>query len=272
MWQNDCVFHPDRKRISEIRHICSDLSALKGLSHSLLIDKSIAREIKEADTVLHPGDGIGIDHASGRIVARHVDRNIVALLIYIIQISCDMRSPREAPCRVNRKIWVIAEDIHLKVHSCVCHLNADRAETDHTELFISYLVSCKCFLSLLRSLADILIISIVFHPNSSADNIPGSQKKAGDGEFFYGVCICTRSVEDYYALLCTAVKRNIVHSGTCPCDCAKFRGELHILHIGRAHKNAGSLVDRVGDFIARTKLRKAYFTYVIQAEYFSIFH
>ena len=270
--QNDGVLHFDRERIGEIRHIRPDFSALEGFSHGLLIDKRVARKIEETHAVFHLCDGFSADHAFRRIVAGYVDRDIVALRVYIVQISGDVRSSGKAPGCVDRQVRVIAEDIHVEVHRGIGHLNADRAEADHAEFFIGQFISCKCFLRLLRSLPDILIVSVVFHPDSPSDNIPGSQKKTGDGEFLDGVGICTRGIKDNDAFLAAALKRNIVHSGSRPRDCPKFRRELHVLHVGRTHENAGGLINCVCQFITGPEIPKTHFTNVVQAKYLSIFH
>ena len=87
------------------------------------------------------------------------------------------------------------------MNSGIGHLNADSSKSDDSKLLSLNLTAGKLLFLLLGKLGNLLILTLGLHPVHPSDDIPGGQKKSGQDQLLYTVCIGSRSVEYHHALL-----------------------------------------------------------------------
>ena len=236
MRDHDCAFYPCYLGSREICHIAFHCPGDESIHYILAVYKSISCEIEDDNIFFHKADRIFVDHTLCVFQRRDMDRDIIALLVKLIDRIGMMDTSGELPCRFNRKIRVISVHIHSEVCRCIGDKDTDRAETYHAKLFALELSTCEGFLFLLCDLRDISVFFMLLYPVDAADDITRRKEHSRDDELFYAVCISAWCIEDDNAFFRTSVERDIVYSCSGTGNCFQVRPELHIMHLCAAHK------------------------------------
>ena len=191
--------------------------------------------------------------------------DVIALAVDLIQALAVLDGSGQVPCRINRKIWVIAIYFHAKTACCVCHHGSNGSKTDDTKLFAADLASCELFFLLLGKLADVLFIFLLCNPLDTSYDISGCKEHTCKYQLFYAVCVSSRRVEYNNTLLCILLNRNIIDACTCTCNCANALRQLHVVHFCTSYKDCITLVSGLCFFIIIAKKFQTFFSDRIQA-------
>ena len=146
-------------------------------------------------------------------------RNIITFLINRLQIFHMMNVARQIPRGIHRHIRIVSIYFHTKMKRRIRHQHANGSKTDHAKLLSFNLLSGKHLFLLLRCLCDILFSGMGLHPLDASDDIAGRQKHPRNHQLFHPVCVRSRRIKDYNSFFRAVFQRNIIHSGSRPCDC-----------------------------------------------------
>ena len=236
------------RRIREIRYITAYLSCINGSNHCLFVNKYIAGHVKNNDALLHLIDGFFGNVALGGIHCRNVNRNDVAVPIDLVDIRHVRDLAGKTPGVLNVYIRVKAVNVHAKIYCRICNTHANGTKTDDAELLAIQLGSCKLLLLLLHLRGDVRIVPVGTNPVNAFNDITGCKKHSCNHKLLHAVCIGAGSIEYDNSLLGAAIQRNVVDPGTCSCDGKQIVREFHVMHLGTADENSGSLLDLIGFF------------------------
>ena len=117
----------------EIGNIGSNLARFERCQKVFAVYKSAAREIENTYAVLHFSNSRSVYKVFGGIGQRHMHGNIIALFKNFVYIENMDRIVGQIPSRFNRKVRVIAENLHTEGVCGICHHNADSAEAYNTQ-------------------------------------------------------------------------------------------------------------------------------------------
>ena len=119
----------------EVGYVRSNLAAFKRFDKVGNVCKITAREVDNANAVLHLCDVVLVDDALGGGKRGDVIGNIIRFCIDSIVIVCLANRTGDRPSVFNGDIRVAADNLHLDIACGVCNHTADRAETDNAESF-----------------------------------------------------------------------------------------------------------------------------------------
>ena len=237
MRSRDHAGHMSYLGIGEVRHIAMNLSALQCLQHVIIVHQKVTGIIQDHNAVLHFLKSLFVQHTSCAVQKRHMNGDVIALLINIIEIGHMLYKGRKLPCAVYGNKRIVAVNLHAEIGSRIGHAGADGAETDDTETLAHDLTAGKILLALLHILADILVVLVFLYPLDSAVDIAGCHEHTGKNQFLYAVGICAGRVEYHDSLFGTFIQGNVVDTGSGSGDGFQPFGQLHLMHIGAADKN-----------------------------------
>ena len=207
--------------VGKVCYIFFNLTTLNSLDQCLLINKKISCKIQKNHAIFHFLESFFVDHLLCAVKKGHMNGDVIALAVDLIQALAVLDGSGQVPCCINRKIWVIAIYFHAKTACCVCHHGSDGSKTDDTKLFAADLASCELFFLLLGKLANVLFIFLLCNPLDTANDISGCKKHTCKYKLFYAVCICSRCVKYNNTLICTFIQWDIVNTCSCSCNCQK---------------------------------------------------
>ena len=258
MRDDDRIFHTCGCGIREIADIFLYFSFFEGFYNSLFIYQHITCKVQDHDIFFHQIDCILIDHLSGRIQQRYMDRDIIASTVNIIHIFDVLYAFGKFPCRINRNVRIITIYIHTQTFCHVCHLDTDCTKSDDTKLFAHQFASCKFLLFFFCLFCDIFASGFGFCPFHTADDITGSQQHACDHQLFYAVCIGSRCVKYNDTFFCTFIQRNVVDTGTGTCNCIQTIRQFQIMHGSTSYQHCVCIFHFFCFFVTFCELIQSY--------------
>ena len=238
----NCAFYTYNFFCWEICYITVYFTCYKCINDIFLIYKNISGEVQNYNALFHQTDCILVNHSLCTVKCRYMDCDIIALFIDFIYCCCVMDTSGKSPCRIYGNIWIISINFHSKMCCYIRNKNSDCSKSDHTKFLSGKFCSCKCFFLLLSNLCDISIFLEFLYPLNSTNDISGCKKHSCNHKFFYTIRICSRCIEYNNSFLCTFIKRNIIHSGSCTSDCFQVLSEFHLMHFCTADKNHVSFI------------------------------
>ena len=224
-------------RCNEIRDILLDLPHLERFYDRVLVDKSVAGKIQDDYIVLHLCNRVLVDHAARFIGERYMDCYVMTFRVDLVQVRYVMNMAGQAPCRLHGDERVISVDFHTEIRCCICNHNANRTETDDTELLAADLVACELLFLLLNLLREVFRSLLLLEPLDTAHDVTRSQKHSGNYKFLDTVGVRSRCVKYDDSFLRAHIQRNVVDACTGPCDALQVIGKFHFLHICTSYEN-----------------------------------
>ena len=230
MRRNNDIFYSRNRRVGKIRHVTLYLARVQCLDHSLFIDQNVSCIVQNYHSVLHHLNGFPADHSPGAVCQRNVDSNKITIPINVIDVLNMMNGAGKIPGSVYGNKRIIAIDIHPKVCRRVGHLLSDGAKADNSQLFPADFAAGELLFLFFRQFSHIRIILLAVYPLDASDNISGGKKHSCQNQLLDTVGICSGCIKNNNSLIRTAVKRNVIDSGTRAADCQELARQFHIQH------------------------------------------
>ena len=189
------------------------------------------------------------NHAARGIHGGHVDGDVVAAMQDVVEVGDVLDGGGQTPGCLGGNVRIVAEHVHAQVDGGVGHQRADGAQADDAERLAGDLLAGEGLLRLLGVLADGGGVGMLAAPGGAGQDAAACQQQAAQDELLHGVRVGAGGVEHDDAGFGAFVERNVVHAGAGAGDGQQAFGQIHIVHGGAAHENAGSLRDVVGKLV-----------------------
>ena len=118
------------------REVCSvgrHFPLAQGLQQGVRVHQSAPGEVQNPHAVLHLLEGLAVYHALGVLGLGQVQRDVIALLIHLVQRGGEVHRAGQPPGVLHREVGVIAVDLHAQLAGGVGHQNADGAQAHHAQ-------------------------------------------------------------------------------------------------------------------------------------------
>ena len=268
MRNREYVFHADQRVVREVGRIGCHAPALERRQQCRRIDELAAREVQKPHAGLHLRERLGADVAAGRVVQRHVHRDVIAVCEDLIGRGGLCDAAREVPRRIDGEERVEAVDLHAECLRRVGDEHADRAEADDAELFAQQFGAGKRALALFDELRDLLAVPLERSgPLDGRDDPARGHQQSREHELFDRVGVRARRVEHDDARLRAFLDRDVVDAGAGARDREQRLRQRHVVHRGGTHEDALGVLHLGRKFIARAEAGGADRADFVEAEY-----
>ena len=181
----------------------------------------------------------------------HIDADIVAVFVQLLQVFGVNNLPGKPPGRIHRQEGIITQNLHIQVYAHIGHQRAHGAQADNAEGFPQEFRSRVPGLVFLHQFRNPLSLSgDALHPRNAAENIAGCHHQRADLLLLHRLRIGAGGIKDNDALFRAAIHRNVVVSGTGPCNGQQAVRKTHFVDVGAAQQQAAGMTDILPDLAA----------------------
>ena len=232
--------------IGKVRDIALDLPGCQSLCHSIVVHQQIPGKVQNNDSVLHLGNGFGVDHLLGVLYQGRVERNNVAGSKNLIPAVDLVDLAVQMPGGIDGDKGVTAVNLHTQLPGSIGEGAAHSTQADNPQLLAQNLMAGKLRLALFHLLGHIRLLGNGLHPVDAAYNVTATQKQAAESQLHNAAGVGTGGIEDHNSLLGTAVQGDIVHTGTGPGNGHQVIGKGHIVKGSTADHQSVCLLNGLG--------------------------
>ena len=225
--------------------MCRNFSAFEGRKNVCVVYKSAARKVYDANSVFHCFDWRRVDHSFCFVCLWYVDCDVVCFCVDSFESFWNFYVMVEGKSGFYRKERIVSDYVHSEGDCCVCNLSTDCAESDYAECFAFKFRSDKFWLAFFCQCRDFVAFAgeLCVYPFVCCYNRTAWDEEGEDYEFFNCVCVCSRSIEYYYAFFCELFARDVVCSSSCAGYGLCVFWKCHFVHISRANENCVRIVE-----------------------------
>ena len=200
---------------------------------------------------MHHPQPLGVDEVAGGVQQRYVQGDEIRHAQHVLDA---LRAPdlrRQAPCRVDRNRRVEADDVHAELDRRLGNVGTDGAQADHAQRAARQLHAGELLLARLGRLVHFFIrAGQAFDELQRRHQVARAEQHAGDHQFLHCVGVGTGRVEHRHAAFRQLLHRDVVGPRAGTRDRAHRGGDVHLVHVGRAHQDAVRIghiaADRIG--------------------------
>ena len=235
----------------EIADVGAELSRIERRQHGGLIDHAFARKIQQHRARAHQADVGLTDRVARGVEQRHVQRHEMGGLEHLGHAAGLAHLRRQAPGGLDRDVRVVAQHVHAELDGGVGDQAADLAEADHAERVTCQLDAGVALLAGLDLPVHVGRRRVERgHEAQRGHQVARRHQHAGQHQFLDGVGVGARRVEDRHTARAHGGHRDVVGAGTSARNGPHAVGQLHRMHVGRAHQHRAGLGQVVADVVA----------------------